>query len=475
MDVPSETPAQTLPDKAVVTKISKRLIPFLFLLYIVAYLDRANVGFAKLEMSHLAWFADPRKDVFGLGSGIFFIGYFLFEVPSNLLLQKVGARWWIARIMITWGIIASAMMFCNSAALFYTLRFLLGIAEAGFFPGIILYLTYWFTARERAHIIAVFMTATALANAFGGPISGGLLSLHLPGLANWQWMFLLEGIPAMILAFVVLAYLPDGPRRAAWLTPQEQEWAASRISEEDRRKALRGHGNIRAAFSMPGIWLLCLIYFTINMSSYGVVFWLPTLIKQTGVTSPFVVGLLTAGPYALAAAFMVLNGRHSDHTHERRLHVAGPLLVTSFGLALSAFQTETLPAMLAITIVLVGISAPLGPFWSLPTELLGGTAVAAGIAFINSVGNLGGFAGPALIGWIQGRPQRISYHLSAIPGGRQLVGWILWRHPGDKVLGIRYALLTLSCVALAGCIVALLARRHVQHAPDDSGAVPSVS
>ncbi len=423
-------------EKAVLSKITWRLIPFLFLLYIVAYLDRANVGFAKLEMMHLKWFSDPRADVFGLGSGIFFIGYFFFEVPSNLLLQKVGARWWIARIMITWGIIAAAMSLCTSAPIFYGLRFLLGVAEAGFFPGIILYLTYWYTAEDRAKMIALFMTATALANALGGPASGYLLSLKLPYLANWQWMFILEGIPAIILAFVVLWYLPDGPKHATWLTPGEKEWVLERISAEDAKKTKHGRGHFTAAFSTPGVLPLCLLYFTIAMTTYGVVFWLPALIKQSGVKDPLPVGLLTAIPYAIAAACMVLNGRHSDKTGERRFHVAIPLLVTAVGLSLAAFQTTTLGIMLAMTVALIGIFCPLGPFWALPTSLLGGAAAAAGIAFVNSVGNLGGFTGPALVGWIQGK------------------------YPKSSQLGVRNALLMLACVGVVGCITALLLQRE---------------
>ena len=440
-------------EKAVLSKITWRLIPFLFLLYIVAYLDRTNVGFAKLEMKHLTWFSDPKLDVFGLGSGIFFLGYFLFEIPSNLLLERVGARWWIARIMITWGLIAAAMMFCTSAPMFFGLRFLLGIAEAGFFPGIILYLTYWYTAEDRAKMVALFMTATALASTFGGPVSGFILSLKPPmlgpwHLANWQWMFVLEGLPAVLLAFVVLWYLPDGPKKAAWLSPGEQEWVSERISAEGRRKAKHGRNHLGAAFSTPGILPLCLLYFTIAMTTYGVAFWFPTLLKDSGVTRPFHVGLLTSIPYGLAAICMVLNGRNSDRTGERRLHVAGPLFLTAAGLALSAFQTGTVGIMLAMTVAIIGIYCPLGPFWSLPTALLGGAAAAAGIAFVNSVGNLGGFTGPALVGWIQSR------------------------FPHDPHAGVRAALLMLAGVAVLGGITALLVRREQTAPPPDEVELP---
>ncbi len=424
-------------EKAVLSKITWRLIPFLFVLYIVAYLDRTNVGFAKLEMSKLTWLSDPKQDVFGLGSGIFFIGYFLFEVPSNLLLERVGARWWIARIMVTWGLIAAAMMFCTSAPIFFTLRFLLGVAEAGFFPGIILYLTYWYTAEDRARMVALFMTATALSSAFGGPISGALLSLKLPWLSNWQWMFVLEGIPAVVLGFVVLFYLPNGPKTAKWLSAVEREWVMERISAENSRKTRHGRDHFTSAFRTPGIWPLCLLYFTIAMTTYGVVFWFPTLIKNSGVTKPLDVGLLTSIPYGLAAICMVLNGRHSDRTRERRLHVAGSLLVTAAGLSLAAYQTSTLTIMLAMTVALIGIYCPLGPFWSLPTALLGGAAAAAGIAFVNSVGNLGGFAGPYLVGWITG-------------------------HSNGAQSGVRNALLMLACVAVVGSVTALLVRTESQ-------------
>jgi ACS family tartrate transporter-like MFS transporter len=439
----SDVPQIPISEKAVLSKITWRLIPFLFLLYIVAYLDRANVSFLKVEKhDHPLLFPWLNDAVYGVGFGMFFIGYFLFEVPSNLLLERIGAKIWIARIMITWGLIAMAMMYVNSAGIFYVMRFCLGIAEAGFFPGIILYLTYWYTAKDRARMVALFMTATAIANAIGNPISGTLLSLNLGGLANWQWMFVLEGLPAVLLAFVVLAYLPDGPKKAAWLTPEEQHWTSARMEEEAKHKHARGHTTLLSGFTTPGVLPLCLLYFTIAMTSYGIGSWLPDLVSKSMVkgTPKWEIGLLTAIPYVFAAIAMVLNGRHSDQTGERRVHVAASLFTCALGLALSAYQHSTAGIIVTMTVACIGIYAPLGPFWALPTALLGGAGAAAGIAFINSVGNLGGFVGPSSVG--------------KIPDF----------YPKGSPLGMQTALLMLAAVAVVGGVTALFAPR-IHHAP----------
>lgn len=389
-------------ETALVAKIARKLIPFLFFLYIIAFLDRVNVGFAKLEMT---WFSES---VYGFGSGIFFVGYFLFEVPSNVILQRVGARRWIARIMFTWGLLASAMMFARGEWVFYILRFFLGVAEAGFFPGVLLYLTYWFTAKERARMIALFMTANAVTYSFGGPLSGLIMqSKIIPGLEGWQQMFLLEGLPAVLMTFVVLWYLPDGPAQAKWLTDSERQLLSDRMAREPHRAT--HHGSVKDTFRIPGVWTLCLTYFFLVTGMYGIALWVPQLIKSLGNYSSLTVGFLCAIPYSISGVCMVLNATHSDRTVERHKHVAIPALVGAAGLVAYALLDHNPPlALLAITFAAAGMWSTLGPFWALPPTLLapsGAAALAAGIALINSVGNLGGFVGPFVFGAIK---QRVS-------------------------------------------------------------------
>lgn len=377
-----------------------RLIPFLFILYIVAFLDRVNVGFAALQMNEDLGLSDA---VYGLGAGIFFIGYFIFEVPSNLILERIGARVWIARIMITWGIISAAMFLVTGPISFYVLRFLLGVAEAGFFPGVILYLTYWFPARQRAKTVALFMTAVAMAGVIGGPISGALLSLDgLAGLAGWQIMFLAEGIPAVLLGFVVLAYLPDRPAQAGWLERDEQRWLEESLERENRIKTSHGEYTVLQAFTNWKVWLLCGVYFGVVTSLYGISFWLPTIIEEFSGLGSFLVGLLSAIPYLAATVGMVVFAWHSDNTGERRWHVAVPAVLAAAGLALTGLVGgSALAQMVVLTLAALGIYSCLGTFWTLPAAFLSGTAAAAGIALINSVGNIGGFVGPYMIGYIR--------------------------------------------------------------------------
>lgn len=383
-------------EPALLAKIRRRLIPFMFVLYIVSYLDRINVGFAALQMNEALGFSSA---VFGFGAGIFFIGYFLYEVPSNLMMQRLGARIWIARIMVTWGIISSAMMFVTTERRFYTLRFLLGIAEAGFFPGMILYLTYWFPAVDRARTIAWFMTATAIAGVVGGPVSGALLSLHgLGGLEGWQWLFLLEGLPAIVLGFVVLRYLDDGPEQATWLSDAEKAAIVERLSAEANEKEQHGRHTLLQGLFNGRVWLLALIYFCIVAGFYGISFWLPQIVKAFSEAGNFTVGVLSALPYVAAAIVMVIVGAHSDRTVERRWHVAGSALVGAAGMVASGYTTAPVASLIALSVAAAGIWGTMGPFWALPTAYLGGTAAAGGIALINSIGNLGGFVGPYLIG-----------------------------------------------------------------------------
>jgi MFS family permease len=389
-------------ERALLRKVTLRLIPFLFLLYIIAFLDRVNVGFAKLQMNSLPWF---NEAVYGMGAGIFFLGYFLFEIPSNLILEKIGARRWIARIMMTWGLIASAMMFTNSPSVFYTLRFLLGVAEAGFFPGIILYLTYWFTAAERARIVGLFMTAIPISNIIGGPLSGQLLQLNgLGGLQGWQWLFLVEGIPSVLLGVVVWTYLPDRPAYARWLSQEEKDHIEKRLEAEHTAKEGHALFTLRGAMATPTVWWLCLVYFTIITVGYGITLWLPQITSGFGKLTSFQVGLLTTIPSIAATISLVVNGAHSDRTGERKRHVAFPLFAAMIGFIVSAYFPQ-IPwlALMALSVASMGIVGTLGPFWAMPTAMLSRTAAAAGIALISSMGNLGGFVGPYMVGWIKER------------------------------------------------------------------------
>jgi ACS family tartrate transporter-like MFS transporter len=380
---------------SVLAKTRRRLIPFLFLLYIVAYLDRINVGFAALQMNQALGFSST---VYGFGAGIFFLGYVLFEIPSNVILARVGARVWIARIMITWGLVSSAMMFVRNAQGFYILRFLLGVAEAGFFPGIIFYLTRWFPSRERARTIAAFMTATVMAGAIGGPISGALLSLHdFGGLAGWQWLFLLEGVPAIVLGVVVLKVLTERPEEATWLTEQERATLAACLRED---VSAQRHETTRAALSNGRTWLLAIVYFTIPVVLYGIGFFLPQMLKTASRSTDFIVGLLSAVPYAAGAVAMVVVGRHSDRARERRWHVLVPALVSAGGLVLSTASTGVTWSVVTLSLAMAGLVSMFGPFWALATSTMGGVGAAASIALINSVANTGGFLGPFALGAI---------------------------------------------------------------------------
>jgi MFS family permease len=406
-------------EKATFDKVAWRLIPFLFLCYIVAFLDRVNVGFAKLQMAPDLQFSDA---VYGFGAGIFFIGYFIFEVPSNVILEKVGARVWIARIMITWGIISSAFMFtgdihwgtvaaafnCTDAEFtFYVLRFLLGVAEAGFFPGIILYLTYWFPGSRRAKMVAMFMTAIAISNVIGSPVSGAIMQYMdgVWGWRGWEWLFLLEGIPSVIMGVLVFVLLPNGPRHAKFLTPEEQEMIVHKVhAEEAHKQDIGQRHSFLDAFRDGRVWALSVVYFCGVVCFYAVNFWMPTIIQELGIDKQdfLKVGLLSMIPWGVAAVGMVLWGAHSDRTGERRWHAAGGLMVAAAGLVMLAVVGHApVASIVALTLVTTGILCWVATFWSLPTAFLSGTAAAAGIAWINSVGNLGGHFGPDLIGRIR--------------------------------------------------------------------------
>jgi len=406
-------------EDVVVRTLTWRLVTFLFLLYIVAYLDRINLGFAALQMQQQLGFTDA---VYGFGAGVFFAGYFLFQVPSNLVLERVGARRWIAVLMILWGIISASMASVTSVRSFYALRFLLGAAEAGFFPGVILYLKNWFPARARARTVARFMTAAPLSGVVGGPLSGALLGLHhKAGLAGWQWMFLLEGIPAIVLGAVVWAYLVDRPALAHWLTEEQREWLQQTLLAEANASP-ESESNALAAFRMGRIWILALVYFGVNTVSYGVSMWLPNLIKSLGGMSNFTIGVLSAIPYVAAAITMVFVGLSSDRSGERRWHAAVPAFAGALAIGLAGGTTSLATAVALVSVAVVGVFSMMGPFWAMPTALLSATSAAAGIAFINSVGNLGGFFGPYIIGLVRTSTGQFRGGLLVVAGALAMSG-----------------------------------------------------
>jgi sugar phosphate permease len=401
----NKTRMKDSPDRTVLSKITWRLLPLLFLCYIIAYIDRINVGFAKLHLREVLGVDEMVfGSVYGFGAGLFFIGYFIFEVPSNLILHRVGARIWIARIMVIWGLVSMAMMFINSTKVFYVMRFLLGAAEAGFFPGVILYLTYWYPAAERARIVALFATGGVIAGIVGSPISGAILGLNgMAGLAGWQWLFLLEGIPAVLMGVVVFMVLPDRPQKARWLSQEEKIQIQTMLDAEAAQSdGLRNH-RLVDAFTSGRVWLLCLLYFLMNVGGYGYEMWLPSIIKGFSGKSDVIVGLINAIPYGIAAVVMLVVGHHSDRTGERRWHIAISAIASAVGFALSAYFKNPYLAMAGLILAFAGIKSTLGPFWALGTTLLRGTAAAGGIALINSVGNLGGFFGPTIVGIIKDR------------------------------------------------------------------------
>jgi MFS transporter, ACS family, tartrate transporter len=390
-----------------IRKVSARLIPFLMICYFVAYLDRVNVGFAALTMNKSLGLT---ATMFGFGSGIFFVTYFLFEVPSNLALDQFGARKWIARIMFSWGIVSGLMAFIpniaqasglGNEATFYILRALLGFAEAGFFPGIIFYLTLWYPSVYRGRIVGAFMAAIPLSSAIGSPISGTILGMHgIAGLEGWQWLFIIEAAPAVVLAFVTYFYLTDLPADAQWLEADERAWLRDRLDAERRQREAAQTLSVWEVMRNPRVWALALVYFGLVACNYGVGFWLPQIIKAFGLSN-FATGWVTAIPYAIGAVFMVWYGYHSDATGERKGHTAIGLLIAAAGIAASTLTGNPTLTIIAFTIGACGVFGTLPVFWTLPTAVLSGTAAAAGIAAINSIGNLAGFAGPYAMGWIK--------------------------------------------------------------------------
>lgn len=414
-------------EEATYARVTRRLVPFLCLCFVIAFLDRVNVGFAKLQMLQALKFSET---VYGLGAGIFFVAYFVCEVPSNLIMHRVGARRWIARIMITWALLTSAMAFVHSETGFYVMRFLIGAAEAGFFPGIILYLTYWYPLSRRSSATALFMTAIPIAGVLGGVVSGWVLqSLKGSwGLDGWQWLFLVEAVPSLLVGVAVLFYLDDGISSAHWLTAAQKELLQKRIDAESGQIK---HHTFGSALRHPLVWLLALVYFGSSMGQYGFGFWLPSIIKATGVASVLNIGMLSAIPYAFGIGAMLLVGRNSDRTGERRWHYAGSALVAALGLlGAVVWHDRTVAAMIALTVASMGLQCLAPVFWTLPTRILGGTAAAAGIAVINAVGNLAGFVSPFLVGFVKDRTGTTAIAMFAIAGFLLLAGALV-------LLGIR--------------------------------------
>jgi D-galactonate transporter len=421
-------------------RVGKRLVPLLIVAYFIAYLDRVNLGFASIDMNndlHLS------ATAYAIGAGIFFFTYFIFEVPSNLFLERFGARKWIARIMFTWGIVSGCMAFVGSAGSFYVVRLLLGAAEAGFFPGIIFYLTLWFPAAYRGRMVSAFMVAIPLSTVVGAPISGFFLTLDgMGGLRGWQWLYILEAVPAVILSVFVLFWLTDRPADAAWLAPDERAWLIGRLEDERRHKELTHQYSITEALLKPRVLALAYVYFGCVAALYGLSFFLPLIVKGFGLTNPIEITCISAIPYLVGAIIMVPWGRHSDRTGERVMHNAVPLFLVAAGLAASTAVSGAWLQMLFISVAGIGIFAMLPVFWTLPTAFLSGASAAAGIAIINALGNLSGFVGPYAVGWLK-----------------------------DRTGGFGAGLLTIAALALLAMVVVLVlghdaaAERGPAHAP----------
>jgi len=385
-------------ESAVVSRLMWRLLPFLFLLYIVAYLDRINVSFAVLQMRGQLGLSDRA---YGRAAGMFFAGYFFFQLPSNLVLEKFGVRRWISGLMITWGVISCLMIFIRGPVSFYVMRFMLGAAEAGFFPGMILYMKRWFPANARARAVAWFMTANPLAGIVGSPVSGALLGLNGKGLSGWQWMFLMEGIPAILLGVAVFWALSDNPREAAWLKGEEREWLLARLTLEQQAESTLNKENLWAVLVSPRIWLLSIVYFSVSATMYGVTLWLPSVIRSLSGLSYILTGLVSTLPFVFTTVVMVAVGMLSDRAGERRWHTAIPAFVGAVALVAAGYGTSTAVVVGCIGLGMACAEAMGGPFWAMATSRMAGLSAAAGIAVINSLANLGGYFGPDIIGFFR--------------------------------------------------------------------------
>ena len=429
-------------ERRTLRRIGWRIVPFIMLLYFIAYIDRVNIGFAALTMKDDLGFT---ASILGMGAGIFFWGYFLCEVPSNIILHKVGARLWIARVMVTWGLISAAMAFVQGTTSFYVIRFLLGAAEAGFFPGIILYLSYWFPARHRAGVTALFMAAAPISTALGSPLSAALLEMNgLMGLHGWQWLFIVEAVPALILGVVVYFYMTDKPEQATWLKDDERAWLVRTMQAEQAGQSGQSgqgghdHGGLQA-LANPRVLALALVYFGTSAGLYTLGIWAPQIIKQMGVSS-MAVGLLNTIPPSLSVLAMIWWSRHSDRTGERTWHVVLACLAAAIGLVIASLAHTLVGLVAALTLVNIGISCAKPPLWSMPTQFLSGAAAATGIATINSIGNLGGFAGPVVIGWIKEQSGSFAgglWFVSALLVLSAILTWLLSRSQPRSSVSVR--------------------------------------
>ncbi|WP_213033178.1 MFS transporter [Acinetobacter lactucae] len=398
MDTVFSSEVDAVVRKSAYRKIAFRLMPFLMLCYFCAYLDRVNVGFAKLQMMSDLQFSEA---VYGLGAGIFFIGYFLCEVPSNIVLHKVGARRWIARIMITWGILSGCFAFVQTEWQFYTLRFLLGVAEAGLAPGLLLYLTYWFPSYRRARMTVLWFIAIPISGMIGGPLSGLIMDRMsgVHGWFGWQWMFVIEAIPTVLVGLLVLAVLKDSVQDANWLTQDEKNLVKQELAQDNQHK--EGHASVKEFIADKRLWLLAGIYFCVVMGQYAITFWLPTLIRNSGISDNWHIGLLTSLPYMCAIVVMILAGRSGDHFQERRWHLIIPMCAGALALTFATlFASNLTLSLICLCIAASGVLTASSLFWMLPTNFLGGVSAAAGIAAVNSFANLAGFCSPYLIGWV---------------------------------------------------------------------------
>lgn len=420
-------------ERLVLGKVARRLIPFIALIYAFNILDRTNIAVASLTMKPDLGFSNA---IYGLGAGMFFIGYFFFEVPSNLILERVGARRWIARIMFTWGAVSAAMMFVRTPMQFYVMRFLLGLAEAGFYPGMILYLTYWFPTAQRAQAVARFVAVSAVVGVLGGPLSGTLLKLDgMGGLQGWQWLFLLEGLPSVLLGFAVLRYMTDRPELAHWLTDNERNWLTRRLAREKAHRDKHHGFTLKQAFANPRVLHFCALFFLYVSAGYGLSFFVPQILKAQTGWSDQAVAFAGALPGLAGATSMLLGARLSDRTCERRRFVAGGGLFGAAGIVLVAISPYPAMTLFALVLVELGRGVIQGPFWAMPTSMLSGAAAAGGIAFINSVGNLGGFAGPYLMGYLKDKTQGYQvglFCLAASLASAGVLGWLAKHSPAQE-------------------------------------------
>ncbi len=431
---------------AATRKIRNHIIPFVILLYIISFLDRVNTGYAALQMNQALGLTAAA---FGLASGIFFIGYFLFEVPSNVMLHKIGARVWIMRILVSWGVVAALTSVVQNATDLYVLRFILGIAEAGFFPGIILYLTFWFRERDQAKAVSLFMVALALSGIIGGPVSTFILAhVHWGHLAGWRWLYILEGVPAIILGFITLSFLPDRPNNAKWLTQPEKDWINGALEQERQKKIHRHPGSPWQVMANGRVWMFTLIYFCLVTGLYGIGFWLPQIVKSLSATySLSTIGWLTTIPYIVGGVGMIIIGRMSDRRGERRWHTAVTQLGGAAALVLLGVTHSPAWSIVLISLATAGFYGFFGPFWSMPGLFLTEVSAAVGIAFINSVGNLGGFFGPYIIGAVKSSTNSLQSGLYVL-AGFLVVGALL-------TLGLKKSMNTVQEEAQTGTVASI--------------------